>query len=227
MLRGITDLRRFTIAATDGNLGRVGDVCFDDRSWSVRYLVVDVDNGLPGCRVLVSPSAVRRSEPPILHVAVSKQQFAASPDASPRGLLGRSTQSDGVEPANLARAGESGDVHLKTVTAVMGYAVQTEDGEIGHVKDVLVDDQAWTIRYLVVDTENRWEGKKVLVSPAWLINATWDASKTLYCIVTAVDNGVGSWSGRDSIHRPSADCRTSIPSRAPSSVGSSAPTRNP
>ena len=129
MLRGISDLRRFTVAATDGNVGRVGDVYFDDRNWSVRYLAVDTGNGLPGCRVLVSPTAMRRSEPPMLHVAVSKQQLAASPDVSARGWRGSSTQSGGVEPANLARAGESGDVHLKTATAVMGYAVQTEDGE--------------------------------------------------------------------------------------------------
>lgn len=175
MLRGINDLRRFTIAATDGNLGGVGDVCFDDRSWSVRYLVVDAGNWPPGRRVLVSPIAVRSSDPPTLHVALSKQQLAA-----------------GVEPANLARLDEGGDVHLQTATAVMGYAIQTEDGKIGHVKDVLVDDRAWAIRYLVVDTENRWVGKKVLVSPAWLTRVTWDASKTLCCIATAVDNGIGS-----------------------------------
>ena len=30
MLRGISDLGRFTIAANDGSPGRVGDVCFDD-----------------------------------------------------------------------------------------------------------------------------------------------------------------------------------------------------
>jgi hypothetical protein len=41
MLRGISDLKRFTIAATDGNLGSVSDLYFDDRSWAVRYLVVD------------------------------------------------------------------------------------------------------------------------------------------------------------------------------------------
>ena len=192
MLRGISDLRRFTIAATDGNLGRVGDVCFDDRSWSVRYLVVDAGNGLPGRRVLVAPISVRSSDPTTLHVALSKQQVAGSADVNTRGLPGSSTPQGGVEPVHLAGAGESEDAHLQTATAVMGYAIQTEDGEIGHVKDVLVDDQAWAIRYLVVDTENRWVGKKVLVSPAWLTHVTWDASKTLCCIATAVDNSIGS-----------------------------------
>lgn len=192
MLRGISDLRRFTITATDGNLGSVGDVYFDDRSWSVRYLAVDAGNWLPGRRVLVSPIAVRRADPTTLHVALSKEQVAAGPDVNTRGLPGSSMQQGGVEPANLARAGESGDAHLQTATAVMGYAIQTEDGKIGHVKDVLVDDQAWAIRYLVVGTENRWVGKKVWVSPAWLTRVTWDASKTLCCIATAVDDSIGS-----------------------------------
>ena len=208
MLRGISDLRRFTIAATDGNLGSVGDVYFDDRNWSVRYLAVDAGNRLPGRPVLVPPIALRSSDPTTLHVALSKQQVAVSPDVNTRGLPGSSTRQRGVEPENLAHAGESGDVHLQPATAVIGYAIQTEDGEIGHVKDVLVDDQAWAIRYLVVDTENRWAGKKVLVSPAWLTHVTWDASKTLCCIATAVDNSIGS--GRAAIpshvHQPRGPC---------------------
>jgi hypothetical protein len=46
MLRGISDLKRFSIAGADGNLGNVGDVYFDDRNWSVRYLAVEADTGL-------------------------------------------------------------------------------------------------------------------------------------------------------------------------------------
>jgi sporulation protein YlmC with PRC-barrel domain len=193
MLRSIEDLRRFSVAATDGNLGSVGDVYFDDRSWSVRYLAVDAGNGEPGRRVLVSPSAVRRSEPPTLQVALRTEQVKAGPVGHTPKLRGTSTQPREVEPANLVRAGESGDVHLHAATAVIGYAMQTEDGEIGHVKDVLVDDQAWAIRYLVVDTEKRWVGQKVWVSPAWLTHVTWDAPKTLCCIATAApeDGRVG------------------------------------
>ncbi|HXJ83680.1 MAG TPA: PRC-barrel domain-containing protein [Candidatus Methylomirabilis sp.] len=209
MLRGINDLKRFTIAAKDGNLGRVGDVYFDDRSWSVRYLVVDAGDRLPGRRVLVPPIAVRSADPTTLRVALSTQQVADSPDGSTRGVSGSSPQQGGVQPAKPACAGESGDGHLQTATAVMGYAIQTEDGEIGHVKDVLVDDQTWAIRYLVVDTENRWAGKKVVVSPAWLAHVTWDASKTLCCIATAVvDNSIGG--GRQRFHRSSIGKRPRV-----------------
>ncbi len=64
----------------------------------------------------------------------------------------------------------------------MGYAVETEDGEIGHVEDLLVDDTAWVIRYLRVDTKNKWADKRVLVAPEWLTGVTWDDSKRFFCI---------------------------------------------
>jgi hypothetical protein len=47
-----------------------------------------------------------------------------------------------------------------------------------------VDDKAWAIRYLVVDTEHWWAGRTVLVSPGWLTRVAWDESKTLCCIAT-------------------------------------------
>src|SRR3990172_8959382 len=178
MERGINDLKRFTIAAIDGNLGSVRDLYFDDRSWAVRYLVVDAGPRLPGRRLFVSPISVRRSDPTTLRLGLSMRQVEIS-SVSP-------AQPCGVLPESLAPAGDGGDSHLQTVTAVMGYAIRAEDGEIGHVKDVLVDDKAWAIRYLLVDTEHWWGGKKVLVSPGWLTRVAWNESKTLFCIVTAV-----------------------------------------
>jgi sporulation protein YlmC with PRC-barrel domain len=177
MLRGIGDLKQFNIVATDGNLGRVSDLYFDDRSWAVRYLVVDAGRWFPGRRLFVSPISVRDSAPPTLHVDLSMRQVEIGTVSSARPC--------GVLPESLARAGDGGDLHLQTATTVMGYAIRTEDGEIGHVKDVLVDDKAWAIRYLVVDTEHWWAGKTVLVSPGWFTHVAWDESKTLYCIVTS------------------------------------------
>jgi hypothetical protein len=77
-----------------------------------------------------------------------------------------------------AKAGtESADSHLRSTTEVDGYHIEATDGEIGHVKDFLVDDETWAIRYLEVDTRNWWPGKKVLVSPQWIDNVSWPDSK--------------------------------------------------
>jgi hypothetical protein len=56
-------------------------------------------------------------------------------------------------------------------------ARSANDGEIGHVDDFLVDDENWTIRYVVVDTRNWWPGKKVLISPEWIRSVSWTDSR--------------------------------------------------
>ena len=58
-----------------------------------------------------------------------------------------------------------------------GYFIHAADGEIGHVADLVIDDEAWAIRYLVVDTRNWWPGQKVLVSPTWIDRISWRESK--------------------------------------------------
>ena len=98
MVRGIGDLKRFTIAATDGNLGSVSDLYFDDRSWAVRYLVVDAGPRLPGRRLLVPPVPVRSSDPTTLRLGVSMRQLESGSVSS--------AQPCGVLPESLARAGD-------------------------------------------------------------------------------------------------------------------------
>lgn len=54
---------------------------------------------------------------------------------------------------------------LRDASTLSGSAVSATDGEIGHVKDSYFDDQAWAIRYLVVDTGTWLTGREVLISP--------------------------------------------------------------
>jgi hypothetical protein len=42
------------------------------------------------------------------------------------------------------------------------------------VEDFIIDDETWEIRYLIVNTNNWWGGKKVLVSPQWIDRVSWD-----------------------------------------------------
>jgi hypothetical protein len=54
---------------------------------------------------------------------------------------------------------------LRTIKELHDYTIGAIDGVIGHVKDLYLDDQAWVVRYLVVDTGGWLSGKKVLISP--------------------------------------------------------------
>lgn len=77
---------------------------------------------------------------------------------------------------------EAGDFHLRSAHEVRGYHVQGTDEEIGHVADFIVDDESWALRYLVVDTSNWWVGKKVLVSPLWASNVSWEDQKVHFAL---------------------------------------------
>lgn len=56
MLRSTKELMGYHMLATDGPFGKVKDMLFDDRLWTVRYLVVDTGRWLPGRKVIVSPA---------------------------------------------------------------------------------------------------------------------------------------------------------------------------
>lgn len=182
MLLTLGDLRRVRIAATDGELGHVHDLYFDDLSWTVRYLVVDTGNWLPDRWSLVSPQSVHRriTDPGTLRVPRTKAQFKMSVDMN--------TQPGMSDPTISAHARERGEACLRAATTVLGYALETEDGELGNVNDLLIDDKAWVIRYLRVDTTDRWDGKSVLVAPKWLTEVPRDDSKRFFCIATAVED---------------------------------------
>ena len=65
------------------------------------------------------------------------------------------------------------DPHLRSCRALNGYHIHATDGGIGHVAGIIVDDEAWVIRYLVVDTSDWWLGHQVLIAPQWISEISW------------------------------------------------------
>jgi uncharacterized protein YrrD len=58
MLFRMQGLIGMSIRASDGEIGSIKDVYFDDHRWTARYLVVDTGTWLEGRKVLISPIAV-------------------------------------------------------------------------------------------------------------------------------------------------------------------------
>ena len=68
---------------------------------------------------------------------------------------------------------DDGDPHLRSLFAIKGTDILATDGEIGHVENLLIDDAAWAIRYLIVDTSNWWFGQHVLIAPFSVQSISW------------------------------------------------------
>jgi uncharacterized protein YrrD len=94
-LRSIQEVLGYHIAATDGDIGHVEDFFVDEADWTIRYMLVDTRNWLPGRKVLVSPSWINRVDwnDSKIHVNVPKKRIEESPEYDPSEQIGRGYES--------------------------------------------------------------------------------------------------------------------------------------
>jgi len=82
MIHSFEQLQDCVIEARDGSIGRITDLLFDDKSWVIRYLVVETGNWLQSRQVLISPISVIMCHwnAATIEVALTRQQIQDSPD---------------------------------------------------------------------------------------------------------------------------------------------------
>jgi len=207
MLRSLVTMQGYSVEAADGAIGTVRDFYFEDLRWVVRYLVVATGHFWqePG-EVLVSPVAfgpVRWREE-TFSLTLTRERVRDSPGVDTALPVSRQAELEhfryygwpvywgqaglwgaGSLPETLAaevqdvlaRELDASDARLRSLNEVLGYHLQGSDGELGHIKDLIVDDRTWAIRYLVIDTSNWWIGKQILVPPHWVDGISWDDRK--------------------------------------------------
>jgi uncharacterized protein YrrD len=88
-----------------------------------------------------------------------------------RGFLQDAEVRDELLAANEERPG--GDPHLRSTQRVEGYHIHADDGEIGALKDLLVDDANWQLHFLVVKTGTWIHPDNVLLSTKWITAINW------------------------------------------------------
>ncbi len=82
MLQDLNPLTGSSLIATDGELGTVRNFLFDDQSWLIRYLVVEVRNWFKPQEVVIPITAVDQPDltTKTLTVRLTKVQVRDSPD---------------------------------------------------------------------------------------------------------------------------------------------------
>jgi sporulation protein YlmC with PRC-barrel domain len=74
---------------------------------------------------------------------------------------------------------------LIAASAFTGYEVKATDGSVGHVKDLLLDDTTWKIRWLVVDTGTWLTSRKVLLHPSAISAIDHEATAISFALTRA------------------------------------------
>jgi hypothetical protein len=208
MLYTTHTLKGCALHCRDGEIGSAQEFYFDDKFWTIRYLVAKTGGWLSTRKVLLSPFSLRSVDPVTkqIQVDLTKRQIEDSPglesekpvsrqfEESYYGYYGWPTYWNGpyswgqnhqvtrdqARFVEFSGRAQSWDPHLRSTHAVHGYRVDAADGKVGHVADFVIEDESWAIRYLVLDTDD-WlaAGRRILVSPQWIKHVSWSDSTVL------------------------------------------------
>ena len=97
MLYTAKTLKGYKLDSLDGEIGKVKEFYFDDRHWTIRYLVADTGNWLPGRQVLISPYALNSCDTAkrrTLSVNLTKKQIENSPSLNSDKPVSRQFEED-------------------------------------------------------------------------------------------------------------------------------------
>lgn len=203
--RRVRDITALTLHAIDGQVGSVQELYFDDQNWKVRYLIINTGGWLLGRNVLIAPIAVAGIDDAgsSMRINLRKGQIEQAPPIEKAKPISRRYEEAYYKHFRWAPYWQSGTTalgtpipypepppmnldepalsespeksHLRSSAEVTGYGIHTQDGEIGHIEDLVVDDEDWIVRYVEVDTRNWLPGKKVLVQTGRIKQIDWQS----------------------------------------------------
>jgi hypothetical protein len=151
MLANAKLLKGFVIRTTDGEIGAVDQLYFDDETWAIRYFTIETGSWLAGRQVLISPISIVHTDwqAKRLDVALTKKQVENSPNIDTHRPVSRQDEATysgyygypyywGFYPAGLADPTanfdnevladkirrESTDSHLRSTEAVLAITLR-------------------------------------------------------------------------------------------------------
>jgi hypothetical protein len=193
MYHSLATLRRTPIVTTDGLRRPIRNVLFDDRSWLIRFLIVDA-GAFFGKRLVVVPVtacdvpdwtqnsiAVNMNADQLLNCPdadsvrpVSRQQQIAWnrhfgwPENDPTWFSSSSRDIPGME----FPVGGEDDPHLRRALDLISYQIWGSGGPLGSLEGFFLKDASWHIEYLLVRAGG-WECREKAVPTQCVASISW------------------------------------------------------
>ena len=187
MLWNVSTITNYEIEAADGSIGTLSDVLCDDATWKIRWLVADTGAFLPGRKFLLPPSIVTSLDRALGKVLIklTRAEVEGSPPVTIDEPVSRQMETrmyvhygwdpywDNSTERMDAPNPDNGGSHLRSLDVLRGYKIHATDCVLSHASDFLLNDEDWSIRYIVADTGNWLPGQKVLISPQSVTSIAW------------------------------------------------------
>lgn len=206
-MKSLRGLWGFKIQASDGALGKVQDFLFDDEAWTIRYLVAEIGSWMRSRDILVLPEYLEgvAAGDRVFLVNLDKASLRNGPtidedkpvslqQSLPWQIIYQGPEGfvlTGLSRETLEKTWKrpSGDPHLRSVRELIGYCVYALDGEVGHVKDFLVNDSLYMIAYMCVTIPRPRRNRLRMISVDLIETVSWPETRVVIDATrTAVKN---------------------------------------
>ena len=205
-------LRGFTIHAKDGPLGRIEDFFFNDQTWKIFRVAVDLGHWLPGRKVLLLPHLLGHADwrKKFIDARTTTEQIRNSPDMESALPVGLQIERDMtrfimqqdtfvpeawlgmhqyVEPHSPE---QRDDPHLRSTMILKGCAVESDGHKsVGSVLDFLIDTENWDIRFLLLKTGD----SRVFLTQVGIVQSIDVANRKI--TILHPDDGIQDWQEYD------------------------------
>lgn len=206
MIHSYKNLMDCSIHETDGRLGHLTDILFDDRNEKIRYYVIDIGHWFKSHVVLLLPTSISNIdwEKRKIVTSVSKcdllnqpalesvmtmgrqceeyyQDMVTDPIYSNPNIPGLILDSDKLEGFELIKEKTLQGIkknHLRSAHEILNYHVELDDGETGKVTDYEIDTSLYMISNIIIDCGN-WFFHRYKEAPWLKINKISWGKKTL------------------------------------------------
>jgi hypothetical protein len=146
-MKSLKELLGSDVRVQEERIGALDDVCIDCHSILVRYLIVA---GAPRRPLLVSAGVALHNRRGV-RLALSRAQLKCGAGAWPLDAA-----NTWLQHSRLCRG-----------TELLRYRAEARDGSAGRLFDILIDDEAWSVDYVVLDSCEAGAGS-VLVPLDWV-----------------------------------------------------------
>jgi uncharacterized protein YrrD len=104
-LHSARDVIGLYVHAEDDDVGHVEDLLVDERTWAIRYILVDTRNWLPGRKVVISPTWIKTVswEDSKVYVDLRRAEIEAAPEYDPNAPLERAHETRLLEHYRRAK----------------------------------------------------------------------------------------------------------------------------
>lgn len=199
MFHSLASLLRVPMVTTDGLRRPIRSVLFDDRSWLIRFLVIDAGTWFGSHRVVVPVEACDLPDWTHKSIAVNlnadqlskspgadsvrpvsrQQQIAWSrhfgwPENDPSWLGSSSLDIPGME----FRVHGGDDPHLRRALDLISYQTWGASGNLGSLEGFFLRDASWHIEYLLVRATG-WDCREKAISTQSVASISWGQHRVI------------------------------------------------